>query len=347
MIEFLPRKNIDKKRIGNLLSISQSKNHFANTGPVKKMLEERLCKELELSEDKRVVCCSSGTAALHSLMYFCNEQFGTKRWAVPSFTFPSPVVGNPFDVCIFDIDPETYTIPMGGDRLDNYDGIILTNLFGTIIKNIDEWEKYASSKNKILIFDNAASPLSIHDGKNISKFGDYSFGSLHHTKYLGFGEGGFAVIPTDQYDIINSLNNFGFYWLREYKENSSNFKMSDVAAAYILSHIESFDRSRHIAKQTMFLMMLEQLNGAKPFNLYTDSDFAVYNTMPVVFDKPANEHYFKNRNIMAHKYYKPLYDSPNAKNLYDHIINFPLYSELTESDLNQIVDQIDLFIRKS
>ena len=193
MIRFVQNKNIDIFLFEEIIRDSGKSNHFTNNGPAKFALERKLEELLDIGCDKAVLCVANGTLALHSIYLFLNKKYGKLKFVSPSFTFPSCSVSN-WGIQILDIENKNYTIPLTEENLDKYDAFIITNLFGTYPKNIDQWISKCKVKNKILIFDNASSPLSKVGGVNICNLGDFSFGSLHHTKYLGFGEGGFLVV---------------------------------------------------------------------------------------------------------------------------------------------------------
>lgn len=210
MIKYIQQKQIDFELLQELLTDSISLNQFTNRGPTKYALEQELTKLLGITSNKKVVTVTNGTLALHALMLFYDKQYKKQiKWVTPSFTFPSCVVGK-FKADILDINLETYTIEINEDIFNKYDGFIITNLFGTYPKNIQQWIEECKKYNKILIFDNASSPMTNINGVNINNFGNCSFGSLHHTKYLGFGEGGFLVIDEEYYDEINAILGFGF-----------------------------------------------------------------------------------------------------------------------------------------
>jgi len=333
MIKFVQQKKVNFKKVEDLLNQSISSNQMTNRGPCKFLLEKKLEKLFNLDSDKRVICVGNGTLALHALMLFYNKISKKElKWVTPSFTFPSSVVGN-FESDILDID-ETYSMPLTDENLSKYDGFIITNLFGTYPNNFMEWVKRCKDENKILIFDNASSPLTTINGKNICAFGDAAFGSLHHTKYLGFGEGGFIVIDSKYYDEINNILCFGFNPTevkRRYNKFSSNFKMSDVSAAFILQHIESYDIANHIKIQDSFLKFIEKQENLKIFN-YSES--VVYGNLPILFNKPVSHLSFRDLGIEANKYYYPLKEDPNSLKLYEHIINLPLHAELSEYEID-------------
>tara|TARA_R110002060_G_scaffold41587_3_gene53126 strand:- start:4011 stop:5030 length:1020 start_codon:yes stop_codon:yes gene_type:complete len=334
MIRFVGKKNISHSRIRALLSISELTNSYTNNGPVKKLLEEKLEGTLGL-RDKRVLCFSNGTTALHGIMFLCQRKYNTKKWVTPAFTFPSAVVGNMFDVDILDIDSNTATLPLDAKLLAPYDGIIITNLFGSYV-DLKAWERFCHKYNKVLIFDNASSFLSKCDGINICNFGDYSFGSLHHTKYLGFGEGGFVIAPEEDYETLLQITNFGYDQAKKYNRLSSNYKMSDVSAAYILSQIENYDIDRHLDIQNK---IIEKLSHNKKVEVFNYKEDTMYGNIPIIFDNEADKEVLsKQSGVEVFKYYRPLKEMPEARRLYLKMINLPVYSTLSDNDVIQIVE---------
>ncbi len=337
MIKYIQKKHINFIELENTLNESINLNHFTNRGPTKFLLENKLQDLLNIDSSKRVICVANGTLALHALMLFYEKKHKKNiKWATPSFTFPSSVVGK-FNASILDIELDTYTIALNDKNLNKFDGFIITNLFGTYPKNIDEWISECKKREKILIFDNASSPLSTLNQVNISNLGDASFGSLHHTKYLGFGEGGFIVINKQDYDEINSILGFGFDGMsvkRIYNKYSSNFKISDVSSAFILQHIKNYDIKKH--KQVQDLLV-EQISDIEKIKLFNYNKNVVYGNLPILFNKKIDHLIFRDQNIETHKYYYPLKNTKNSMNLYDRIVNFPLHCDLTEYEVEYII----------
>ena len=216
MIKYVQEKKINYDLMNSLLEETQKTNQFTNKGPAKKALEYKLESLLNLNEDRSVLCVANGTLALHIIYLFLLKNDPNIRIVSPSYTFPSCVVGFK-QVELKDICNKSYTLYLEEDLLNKYDVFIITNLFGTYPYNISSWISEAEKRNKTLIFDNASSPLSIVNGTNICNLGDFSFGSLHHTKYLGFGIND-RKKEKKHCQILNRVH--GHY--------SSNFKMSDA-----------------------------------------------------------------------------------------------------------------------
>lgn len=338
MIGYIDKKNINYKRIKELLSISAKINHFSNSGPLKKLLESKLESIIGINLKKKVICFNNGTSALHALMMYFTKK-GVKKWVTPAFTFPSVVVGGAFDVDILDINPNTITLPLDETALEKYDGVIITNVFGCDV-GVENWHEFCKKQNKVLIFDNASSPLTKTNNINVCNFGDASFGSLHHTKYLGFGEGGFAIVNEDLYNDLEAISNFGFLHSRTHENLSSNFKISDISAAFIIQHLENYNIEHHINIQNELINGISEINNVYPL-LYNSE--TVYGNLPIVFSSKIDNVYFQNSNIVTQKYYKPLKNLPNSIDLYDRIVNFPLYENLTNTNIKTIIKSIKAY----
>ena len=346
MIKYVQKKDIDFNLMKIYLQDTIISNQFTNNGPVKSLLESRLENVLEIDSDKRVLCVSNGTHALHSIYFYLLRRNPDIRIVSPSFTFPSCDVGFN-NVDLIDISLDTYTLPLNEENLNKYDVFVITNLFGTYPNNISEWISRVRSKGKVLIFDNASSPMSKFKGINISNLGDFSFGSLHHTKYMGFGEGGFLVVPKELYEEFTEIIGFGFksnVINRVHNKNSSNFKMSDVSAGSILQHLERYDFNAHLEIQKYFLDSIENIKDlVTPFN-FQDGTF--YGNMPVLFKRTIGKDAFRSKGIEAHKYYYPLNQDINSMNLFERIINFPLHSCLDKIQVDFMIASIKSVINE-
>lgn len=334
-IKFLDKNDINYSRVKELLLISKDNNLFTNNGPVKNILEDKLKNILGLDKDKKVLCLNNGTSAL-SVLLFLYEIKNKKslKWLSPSFTFPS-VISNKHNTLLTDIDINTFTLNENDSLINEVDGIILTNLFGTTV-DIEKWVNICLERGKILIFDNASSPLTLFNGKKISNYGDASYGSLHHTKYMGFGEGGFIVINEKDYELCKTISNFGFYG-ENISNLSSNFKMSDISASFILQHLESFNYNDYIDVQNKLIKKISQINGVNIFNY---NEGVVYGNLPLLFERNIESCEFIEKGISANKYYKPLLPHKNSLDIYNRIINLPLNNSLNDEKINFMVNKI-------
>lgn len=338
MIKYVPFKPLFFDRVKDLLQESEQTHMFTNNGPVKQKLEDVLHEKFNLGSDKRVAVTCNGTSALFILisLFEINAQKPLK-WVTTAFNFPAATVNRLTTSVVDIISPDCATISLA--NIDKYDGVIIPTLFGTIPPLLEDLENYCRSNNKILILDNASSPLSKFKDKNINEFGNACIGSTHHTKFLGHNEGGFAVVPTDMYDSFCHLTNFGFSDDRNYNNYGSNAKMSDISAAFTLSHIETYDSGEHIKVQNKYKKRIDKIEGVEIFNY---SSQVVYGNMPIIFSKAISHLIFHDVGIQANKYYKPLKSLPNSTELFSKIVNFPLYSTLSDYELNLILKKIEI-----
>ena len=356
IVNFIQNKSVNYSRIEELLENHSRKNNlWTNNGPVKALLEDKL-KKLILNTfrrgvensgfwDKReqnikVLAVSSGTAAYQTILMYYYIHHGIKKWLTPAYTFPTanclPIQNITVDVC--DINFETFTIDVDEQKLDDCEGVLITNLFG---KKVDVPEEITNSK--VVIYDNSASLQTI-DGFNSSEL---SFGSLHHTKPLGFGEGGYICINSENceeiYEKLKEITNFGFNFDRISKPYTSNFKMSELSASGILQFIEEYDFSRRQQISNSFLSCVEIKDLYRNF----DSNFLHINTLnclPLIFDDYVEIEPFRLYGIEANKYYKPLQHEnrffSNSNLLFNRIINLPFHAGLTDFQIEVIVNFI-------
>lgn len=335
MINYISKPAVDFDRLEEYVSISERANQFSNDGPLKFMLEDRLTELLRVEPGKKLLVCSNGTTALHAIHLFLQMKENLSKWISPDFNFPSVRSLNAL-TDIIDIDLETCGIPLDAD-ISAYDGVIITNLFGTC-QPLDHWTQRCKAENKVLIVDNASSPLSVYQGKTLVNWGDFSFGSLHHTKIIGFGEGGFIVAPEEHYDDLKAILNFGFDIERNHHTYSSNFKMADTTASFILQYLDQFDLKKFVSIQNKLVSELTDA-GYSMFPS-ADADELVYGNLPILFEKPTDHLVFRKNNIEANKYYKPLTGLTNAMNIYSRIVNFPLHQNLTSYEIKLMIKTI-------
>jgi dTDP-4-amino-4,6-dideoxygalactose transaminase len=337
-VNWLNRKTPDFNRVQKLLDESATKNHYTNRGPLSRRLEDFLREKLEIDDSKCVRATANGTAALHALVegirIYHEKSF---RAATHSWTFPSAVIGPLKGTQIVDLTPE-FDINLDQIDLDEVGIVIITNPFGYLM-DIQAHEKWAKENDKIIIYDNAASPFSssLHvspHGTNSLNFGDASFISLHQTKSLGFGEGGLLIADKKYEEAIDRAMNFGFGQERIWNPYSSNYRMSDVSAAFIYDFIE-----RNMQRILEHSLKLEEVfdkvcehNGWNKMPNNT-TDFCLHNSL-VFFTKEK----VKNLDLFEwKKYYKPLDPTPVALDFFNDVICLPSHLEVSTQDLRLLM----------
>ncbi len=350
-IKWVPNKVYNKDRVEDLLSKSLESNQFTNGGPVVKLLEETIRTRLKISDDKDIIPVCNGTVAIWVAISSIElkRTFSLKRehplkWATQSFTFPPSAQGNLQDVLITDIDEE------GGMKLyegleKQVDGIIVTNVFGNLV-NIDKYVDWCNKYNKYLVFDNAATSFSFYKGINSLNYGNCCTISFHHTKPIGFGEGGAVIIDKQYSQILRNLINFGIdnnSIQPKWHPYGSNYKMSDISAAYIIQHLEKLDSilEKTIDVTEHFKESIKDIKTIKMYPNFSDTT-PLFSCLAILFDKEDDslvcQHNLIESGVYCRKYYNPLLETTNAINIYNKILCIPIHPDINKEDINKIVN---------
>jgi dTDP-4-amino-4,6-dideoxygalactose transaminase len=328
MIAFVEAKSPDYQQIREFLAPSEASGTWSNFGPVSLQLEAKIAEALALPRGRRAVACANGTVALHGLAQLYEHLAGRPlRWVVSAFTFHAQRQGPLAEARILDCDDQGFLDPdaLAVLPIDSYDGILVTNLFGTAL-HVERYEALAERAGKILLFDSATCFGSTHPGKPFGHLGSGEIFSFHHTKPCGFGEGGCAVVATELEDTFRSLINFGLYKGIDTGARSSNGKMSDVAAAFILDRL----RHREAIRET-HLRQFRRLAGIAQslgLTLLVDGGQAgsLPNLVPILFPQPVKLEWLAGGPLVVHKYYRPVAPRPHADALYSRVVCLPCHS---------------------
>jgi dTDP-4-amino-4,6-dideoxygalactose transaminase len=344
MISWIPKKLINNQRVQELLIKSIESNQFTNGSPCVKLLEERVRDILQIDASKSVVCVSNGTVALWAAVA-AMELYHKKdlQFVTQSFTFPASAQGYLDNVVIVDIDQE------GGPDLSLIDvsacdGIIVTNVFGNVV-DIQKYENWCSTHNKFLIFDNAATANTFYKGKNSSNYGTVATLSFHHTKPIGFGEGGCIIIDSKYERSLRNIMNFGIDntepLTAKWHRRGGNYKMSDLQAVYILQYLDNFDKivETTITNYNYFLNQTKDLS-IRLFPNFSDRTPFV---SCITFFSDKSDLVIKELlkcDIYCRKYYNPLEPTPVATEFYNSIVCISFHVNMTFVDIDRIIEII-------
>ncbi len=334
-IQWVPKKVINKSRVDELLLRTVSTNQFTNYGPNTQHLEGLIREKLGVEDSKAVVCVSNGTAALHALVAaICMKKDCQLTWSTQSFTFPSSAQGYLQDVNIVDIDKD------GGIDLEQVqtDGIIVTNVLGNIV-DIDKYTQWCEQHGKIVIFDNAATPYTFYKGINSINYGTGSTISFHHTKPVGFGEGGAVIVDIEyEFDLRRCIN-FGIdnEISTPWHKAASNYKLSDLSSIYIIQHLERLESivEHHKKLYKYFITNLPDAVTIFPNFSNTVPFVACFCILSPNFTINTIQK-LREHNVYSRKYYTPLINSSQAMQVYNNILCIPCTIDMTTTDIDYI-----------
>ena len=341
MASWVSKKNINHDRIRELLEKSIEKNHFTNGSPLVEMLEKRTREILKIDDSKAVICVSNGTVAIWAAVAAI-ELYHSKdmTFCTQSFTFPASAQGCLNKTIIVDIDKD------GGIDLELVDisicdGIIVTNVFGNVV-NISKYEEWCLAHKKFLIFDNAATSNTFYKGRNSCNYGTAATLSFHHTKPIGFGEGGCVIIDKQFERSFRNIINFGIDNTSpsgKWHTKGGNYKMSDLQAAYIIQYLDNFDSI--VAKKSdsygYFVECISKRSDIKLFPNFSDS-LPFVSCISILIDnsKEVMQKLLES-GIYCRKYYNPLIPTPVATTIYNEIICISCTDDTTRADIDRII----------
>jgi dTDP-4-amino-4,6-dideoxygalactose transaminase len=313
MINFTHHKKLNLAAFSRYIEAANNTNQFTNYGEAVALLEQRARLLLKINNNKAIIAVCNGAAALNAIIQTIrtDETVYSQDFTFPcNFQIPG-VHTESFDLT-YDYEPDNYRITKPGI-------VIITNCFGHVT-DLDAILKYAEIHKQKVVFDNAASPYSFYKNSNISNYGVASYISLHHTKPIGFGEGGLIIIDKEYADKVRSIINFGLVnKVPVYKGN--NYKMSELAAAGILQWWDSFDinelKNKYIKAYNKYYT-----HNTQVIPNYSDDFFP--NCLPVI----KSDQTFSNMDIR--KYYAPNIGLEHSAKLYSKIRCVPITEFLND-----------------
>lgn len=329
MKKYISNKSINYDILKEYLEPAHVTNLFTNGGWAVGELENRARDMLKIDPSKAVIATSSGASALHAIIFAMHRYHeASLRVVTQDFNFPAASQGPATGPILVDLD-ENLNINLNDQLADQYGSIfIVTNCFGHL-QDLDYILQYAQHNKKIIIFDNAATPYSFFNGINSCNLGNASFISLHHTKPIGFGEGGLAIVEKHLEDYVRVACNFGFVD-KKFNERGSNFKMSELSAAGILQYWDSFNledmKNNLLDSYYDSLFNLNQDSTGEVLPNYADENNFLPACLPYIHNSPITVEQFGD--LEAKKYYHPLRGLPRSTNLYQRIICHPIMEDL-------------------
>lgn len=219
---------------------------YANYGPLERQLEAELCKFFSV---KNVVLMSNATIGLSIAAAGMGLPRGGKV-IVPSFTFAATaeaLTWAGFDPLFCEIDPRTHSITAESIRphigKTGVCAVLGVHLWGRGC-DIENIEALAQSHGVRVLYDAAHAVGCTWNGKNIGQFGACEVFSMHATKVLSAGEGGFVTTNDD--DLAEILRNMRSSYGQRKKVSiwaSCNGRFSEAQAAMALMSLRDFEKN--------------------------------------------------------------------------------------------------------
>lgn len=360
-IPFLSPKFPDVDQVEQDIEKIYESNWYTNSGP----FEQKLAKGIEdyIGNGTNVsILCNATVALMMAIKHMCIP--GREKIIMPSFTFSAgahAVIWAGFEPIFTDIDIDSWQMdikPVQKYLENNHRkiaGILLCNVFGAPVENIQDWESLAKKYNLPLIIDSAAGLGSEYlSGEKMGSRGDCEVFSFHATKPFGIGEGG-AITSKNEKLIkeFNQMKNFGFGPGRSSEILGLNAKVPEITCAIGVRVLEKFDERLKIRRDTLekYKKLLE---GTKVKFLKNDHLSTIaFVCIQVDGERDKILSKFANELIEVNKYYYPAVHMHSLFSKYENIsglrntdllsstiISLPMHEDLGDEELKRIVSVI-------
>lgn len=314
---------------------------------------------------KYAIAVASGTDALHLALKACGIKQGDEVITTP-FTFVATAESIAYcgaTPIFVDIEPKTYNIDPNKieEKITKRTKAILpVHLYGQACE-MSQIIKIAQAYNLKIIEDCAQAIGAEYQGKKVGAIGDVGCFSFFPTKNLGcFGDGG--IITTNDESLakmIRMLRGHGSEKTYYYEVIGFNSRLDEIQAAILrvkLRFLEKFTDLRRKNAETYYRNLAgiseitlpqELSNTHHVFNQFTiraTKRDALFNHLKshgisTMIYYPLSLHLQKAFSYLGHK----LGDFPQSEKAQSEVLSLPIYPELQECQLNEIVSAVKAF----
>ncbi len=328
-------------------------------------------KELErFLSVKHVIACGNGTDALQIALMSLNLKPGDEI-ITSDFTFIATaeviaLLG--LKPVLIDVDPNTFNLDVNKVEkaiTDKTKAIIPVHLFGQCA-DMNSLIKLAEKYN-LYIIEDAAQALGADykvnqtSTKKAGTIGNIGCTSFFPSKNLGcFGDGG-AIFTNDDdlYEKISAIANHGMRKKYYHELIGVNSRLDNIQAAILrvkLKHLQQYNFARQKAADFYDNAFINNPKFQIPFrSRYSSHIFHQYTLMTKNIDRDKLQEHFKSKGIPSMVYYPvPIHKQEAFKdfifshddflvteNLCKKVISLPMHTELSEKQLNYIVDNVN------
>lgn len=340
--------------VEDLLRSIDETHIYSNRGPLVKSLEIEFAEYLG-ARPEHIVIVANATLALQGLL----EVSSVEDWYVPDYTFAATglaVTKSGKKLHLLDVERETWKVDLKSVTLQkNLIGVIPVMPFGSEV-SFSGYEEFPN-----VILDAAASigrkPIQASEIKE----GWSVVYSLHATKVLGAGEG--AIVVCGNAECAENLRawiNFGFQNDRKSNIPGTNAKMSEFNAAYGLASLRriEYEQDRWLEPQTF----VSELSQNRPWATWINSIPAFQPYWIIELENKEQREYTQlalaKLRIESRSWWQvPLSqqkgirassiaeDLSIAETLASRHLGLPMYPDLLQQDIREIVETIDRCIQ--
>lgn len=344
--------------------------HLAGDGSFSRSCEQLL--EQCLTAEKAFLTPSC-TAALEMAALLLNVGQDDEV-IVPSYTFPSTAL--PFalrgaKIVFADCRADTLNVDEAtiASLINERTRVICVMHYAGIACEMNGISRLAAEQHAVIVEDNAHGIGGSYLGKALGSFGALAVQSFHETKNLSCGEGGALIVNEprliERAEIIREKGtNRAQFWRGQvdkytWVDAGSSFLLSEIAAAALLAQLEEIGsiqgRRRELWERYMRGLedVAPSLNARLPAILKGAEP--AYHLMYLMLESPSDrknlQDYLLSRGILAVTHYVPLHSSPYgrqvgagdcpvAEDVADRLLRLPLFTDMTDWELQYVIEEI-------
>lgn len=333
---------------------------YSNFGPLVREFEARL--EMQFAAPPAsVVTVANATAGLTLALRSLDIE--GRVCLLPAWTFAATAVAvvnaglTPYFV---DVDHDSWQMTPAAAkralrRVNDAAAVIVVAPFGAPL-DMAAWTDFIRKTNIPVVVDAAASFDTAENHPEL-----LSVVSLHTTKVLGVGEGGFILAGTaERGDTLRRMSNFGLDAKRLSIMPGGNAKLSEYAAAIGLAGLDQWSASRRAFLERAAAYRAHMIAA----RLLDHVEFPLRNyasaTLNVLLREPCADEliaFMQARGIGARKWWADAchrhpafsrcahHDLSVTERLVRHVVALPFWIDMADGELRSVVDSASCFFR--
>jgi perosamine synthetase len=353
---FDPKIDFSEKR--NIESVFKSHNWASGSGS--RFVNSFEKKFIKYTGAKSGIAVNSGTAALHLAVSSITEEQG--EIIVPSLSFVSTahcVKYSGHKVIFSDIDPFTGCIDPSDieKKITKKTKAIIPVHFGGLSCDLKNISKIGKDNDIPIIEDASHAAGTIYDKKRIGHHSDLVCFSFHPVKNLAMPSGGFITINSKNNSFKNDIQIKKWCGISDRVKNDYdvkdlgwNYYMNEFSAAIglaQLSKLNTLNKFRRIAAKEYFKRI--NVNFKMPFENSCSYHFywILVNNRDEIrakLDKLGIETGTHYKPIHKMSYYDKKINLSDTEKFSNQIITLPTHPNLTNSDIDYIIENINKII---
>lgn len=322
---------------------------------------------------KYAIAVNSATAGLHLALFDLGMKDGDEV-IIPAFTFAATantVIHSHGTPVLADIDPQTFCIDPEDVRrkITKRTRAIVPVHYAGYPADMTALRKIAREYNLSIIEDAATAVGTEYRGRKIGVTSDYACFSFHPIKNMTTGDGG-MVTTNDKKKAermtflrLQGMNKLawkrfakGGSWKYEIVAPGFKYNMTDISSAMGIEQLKKLDGFNKRREKIVALYRKELQGLDLTFQSCDSKNYHSNNLFPILlpsslmkkrdtmierlkeFNVGANVYYIP---LHFHPYYQETYGwkpgiAPVCEDVFARLINLPLYSSLTDSDIRYI-----------